>query len=222
MAAGASTPASRDALSRLCELYWQPLYSYARRRGQSVEQAQDLTQAFFARFLEKEDIRAADRQRGRFRSFLLSAFKHFMANEYDREHAKKRGGSHITVPLEFGDAEARYIAEPADTLTPEDVFERQWASRVIDRAMMALRADLVESGKENVYTCLHGFLMGEKDQSYAAAARVLGQSEGAVKVTVHRLRRRLRDFLRAEIAATVSDDSEIEDEIRYLIGVVSS
>jgi RNA polymerase sigma factor (sigma-70 family) len=222
MAAGAAAPGSREAISRLCELYWQPLYSYARRRGQSVEQAQDLTQSFFVRFLEKHDIRAADRQRGRFRSFLLSAFKHFMANEYDRGRAKKRGGGHVTVPLEFGDAEARYVAEPADTLTPEDLFERQWALHVIDRAMTALRADLIESGKENVYTCLHGFLIGEKDQNYAQAARALGQTEGAVKVTVHRLRRRLRDFLRAEIAATVSDDSEIEDEIRYLIGVVAS
>jgi len=222
MAAGATAPGSREALSRLCELYWQPLYGYARRRGQSVEQAQDLTQAFFARFLEKHDVRAADKQRGRFRSFLLSAFKHFMANEYDRERAKKRGGGHATLPLEFGEAEARYVAEPADTITPEDLFERQWASQVIERAMDALRADLLESRKGDLYTRLRGFLIGDKDQNYADVARAMGQTEGAVKVTVHRLRRRLRDFLRAEIAATVSDDSEIEDEIRYLIRIVSS
>ncbi len=217
-----ATSGSRDALSQLCELYWPPLYSYARRRGSSVEHAQDLTQAFFARFLEKHDVRAADPQRGRFRSFLLSSFKHFIANEYDRERTKKRGGDYVTVPLEFDAAEARYVAEPADTLTPEDVFERQWARNVLDRAVAALRADLVKSGKENLFDGLQGFLIGEKDQGYAEAAKALGMTEGAVKVTVHRLRRRLRDLLRAEIAVTVSDDSEIDDEIRYLMTIVAS
>src|SRR5688572_10379401 len=123
-----STPASRAALAELCELYWPPLYSYARRQGHSVEQAQDLTQAFFARLLEKRYVEAADPQRGRFRSFLLASFKHFIANERDREQAQKRGGGQAPLSLEFETAEARYTAEPRDTLTPEALFERQWAA----------------------------------------------------------------------------------------------
>ena len=126
------------------------------------------------------------------------------------------------MPLEFDAAEARYTAEPADSLTPEDLFERQWATGVLERAVEKLRADLVTTGKGETFERLHSFLIGEKEQSYAEAARTLGLTEGAVKVTVHRLRRRLRDLLRVEIAATVSDDSEIDDEIRYLMGVVAS
>src|SRR5688572_28974885 len=122
-----ATPASRAALAELCELYWPPLYSYARRQGHSIEQAQDLTQAFFARLLEKRDVQAANPQRGRFRSFLLASFKHFVANERDREHAQKRGGGYLPVVLEFETVEARYAAEPTHSLTPEELFERQWA-----------------------------------------------------------------------------------------------
>ena len=216
------TPESQEALSQLCELYWPPLYGFARRRGHSIEQAQDLTQSFFARFLEKHDVKAADPQRGRFRSFLLGAFKHFLANEYDREQTRKRGGGHVFIALEVEAAEARYAAEPADTLTPEALFERQWALGVIDRVMDALRADLVKSGKESTFEQLKGLLAGEKEEGgYAAIARTLGTTEGAVKVTVHRLRQKFRDLLRAEIAATVADDAEIEDEIRYLMAILA-
>jgi len=215
-------PGSHEALSQLCERYWPPLYSYARRHGYSVDQAQDLTQAFFARFLEKRDVQAADPQRGRFRSFLLTSFKHFVANEHDRERAKKRGGGQVPIALEVETAEARYAAEPPDTLTPEALFERQWALGVIDRAMARLRADLVEAGKEATFEHLKGFLIGEKEEGgYADIARTLGTTEGAIKVTVHRLRRRFRDQLRVEIGATVSDDSEIDEEIRYLIAVLT-
>lgn len=223
MAAGRdSVPGSREALSRLCELYWPPLYGYARRQGNSVEQAQDLTQAFFARFLEKHDVQDADPQRGRFRNFLLGSFKHFMANEYDREHAKKRGGGYVTIGLEVETAEAQYAAEPADDLTPEALFERQWALGLVDRVMAKLRADLVRSGKEATFEHLKGLLMGEKEEGgYADIARSLRTTEGAVKVTVHRLRRKFRDLLRAEIMATVSDEAEVDDEIRYLIGVLT-
>ena len=217
-----STPGSHEALSQLCELYWPPLYGYARRHGYSVEQAQDLTQGFFARFLEKRDVQAADPQRGRFRSFLLTSFKHFLANEYDREHAQKRGGAQLPITLEVETAEARYAAEPPDMLTPEALFERQWALGVIDRVLAKVRADYVKGGKEATFEALKGFLIGEKEQGgYADIARALGTTEGAIKVTVHRLRRRFRDVLRTEIAATVSDDSEIDDEIRYLIAVLT-
>ena len=221
-ASRASTPASRQALAELCERYWPPLYSYARRQGHSVDQAQDLTQAFFTRFLEKRDVQAADPQRGRFRSFLLTSFKHFIANEHDRERAKKRGGGQLPIALEVETAEARYAAEPPDKLTPEALFERQWALGVLDRAMAMLRADLVKAGKETTFEHLKGFLIGEKEQGgYAEIARSLGTTEGAIKVTVHRLRRRFRDLLRVEIGATVSDDSEIDEEIRYLIAVLT-
>ena len=221
-ASRASAPGSREALSQLCELYWPPLYGFARRQGYSVEQAQDLTQAFFARFLEKQDVQDADRARGRFRSFLLGSFKHFLANEYDRERAKKRGGDQVKIALEVDAAEARFVAEPSDDLTPEALFERQWALGVIDRVMDALRADLVKSGKEATFEQLKGLLVGEKEEGgYAAIARTLGTTEGAVKVTVHRLRQKFRDLLRAEIAATVEDDAEIEDEIRYLMAILA-
>jgi RNA polymerase sigma factor (sigma-70 family) len=218
-----STPGSREALSRLCEIYWPPLYSFARRQGHGVEQAQDLTQAFFARFLEKHDVQDADPARGRFRSFLLSSFKHFLANEYDRERAKKRGGGQVMIALEVDAAEARYSAEPADKLTPEALFEQQWAHGLVDRVTNMLRADLVKAGKEASFEQLKDLLMGEKEQGgYAGIARALGTTEGAVKVTVHRLRRKFRDLLRAEIAATVADDGEIEDEIRYLMAIVAA
>jgi RNA polymerase sigma factor (sigma-70 family) len=215
------TPASREALSQLCESYWPPLYGFARRNGYSVEQAQDLTQSFFARFLEKHDVKAADPHRGRFRSFLLGSFKHFLANEYDREHTSKRGGGHVFIALEVEGAEARYAAEPADTLTPEAVFERQWAQGMLDRAVGTLRAEFAGTGKERMFEHLEGFLYGEKEAGYGDLARVLGTTEGAIKVTVHRLRRRFRDVLRADITATVSDDSEIDDEIRYLLAALS-
>jgi RNA polymerase sigma factor (sigma-70 family) len=217
-----AAPGWREALEQLCGLYWSPLYTYARRRGYGVEQAQDLTQAFFTRFLEKHDVQDADRGRGRFRSFLLTAFKHFIANEYDREHARKRGGGQVLIPLQTDDAEARYIAEPVDDLTPEALFERQWALAVMDRAMLGLREDLLKSGKETMFELLKGLLMGEKDEGgYSGIAQALGMSEGALKVTVHRLRRKFRDRVRAEIAATVSDDAEIEEELRYLIAILT-
>ena len=145
------TPTSRAALAELCELYWPPLYAYARRRGHSVEEAQDLTQAFFTRLLEKHTVQVADPQRGRFRSFLLTSFKYFAANEHDRERALKRGGGELPVPLDFEPVEARYAAEPADTLTPEALFERQWARGVLDRVLAALRAESANTGKEATF-----------------------------------------------------------------------
>jgi RNA polymerase sigma factor (sigma-70 family) len=216
-----ATPESREALSQLCELYWPPLYGFARRQGHTIEQAQDVTQSFFARFLEKHDVKTANPQRGRFRSFLLAAFKHFLANEYDRERTRKRGGDHVFVALEVEDAEGRYAAEPADTLTPEALFERQWAQGVLDRAVATLRADFVKTGREATFDHLEGFLRGEREAGYADIALALGTTEGAIKVTVHRLRRRFREVLRSQIMATVSDDSDIDDEIRYLLAALA-
>jgi RNA polymerase sigma factor (sigma-70 family) len=217
-----STPASRAALTELCDLYWPPLYAYARRKGSSVEDAQDLTQAFFAQLLEKHYVRAADPERGKFRSFLLASFKHFAAHERDREQAQKRGGGQVPLTLDFDRAEAGYTAEPPDTLTPEALFERQWALGVLDRVLATLRAECVKSGKEATFDNVKDLLVGEKSPGgYAAIAATLGTTEGAIKVTVHRLRRRYQQALRAEIGATVSDDSEIDEEIRYLIALLS-
>jgi len=223
MAASREPSAAGDALAELCQLYWPPLYAYARRRGHSVEEAQDLTQAFFTRFLEKHDVEGADPARGRFRSFLLKAFQHFLFNQHERGQASKRGGEFQFVPLEIETAEARYAAEPSDTLTPERIYERQWAIAVIDRARAHLRADLSAAGKQPLFDALHDLLMGDKpDRSYADIGRTLAMTEGAVRVTVHRLRRRLRDLIRTEILITVADDDEVDEELDYLIDVLAA
>ena len=224
MAAGReASPASREALAQLCELYWPPLYSYARRRGHSPEDAQDLTQGFFARFLEKRDVQDADPRRGRFRSFLLSAFKHFLANRYDHERAKKRGGGQALLSLDADTAEAQYVAEPPDTLTPEALYEQQWARGVVGRAQTALRAEVIKAGKAQLFDQVKDVLVGEKAEGgHTGIAKALGMTDGALRVTIHRLRRRLKELLRHEILATVSDDLEVDDEIRYLIGVLTA
>ena len=221
-AARDATESGRPALAELCERYWPPLYAYARRDGRTVEEAQDLTQAFFAKFLEKDYVRDADPKRGRFRSFLLSSFKHFMSNERDRERAQKRGGGANTLSLEFESAETCYRLEPADTLTPDTLFERRWAIELIDRVIAQLANERARAGGGNEFERLKEFLVGEREEGkYADMANALGTTEGALRVTVHRLRRRFRDLLRAEIAATVTDDSEIDSEIRHLINAVT-
>jgi RNA polymerase sigma factor (sigma-70 family) len=220
-AARESRSGAREALEELCTRYWPPLYSFARRRGYTIEQAQDLTQSFFARLLEKGSLEAADRARGKFRSFLLGSFKHFLVNEWDREQAQKRGGGTVPIPIETEVAEGLYAQLAIDTETPEEVFERQWASAILDRAVATLKRECEKAGRGAVFACLEGSLHGEKiEGGHAEAARALGMTEGSVKVTVHRLRRRYRDLLRSEIEGTVSDDQEIDDEIRHLITVL--
>lgn len=216
------TTGSRAAFSELCELYWSPVYAFARRQGYEVHEAEDLTQAFFTRLLEKHVVQAADPQRGRFRSFLLSSFKNFVANERDREHAQKRGSGQVIVGLDFESAEARYSAEPVETLTPDAVFERQWALGVLDRVLVHLRDECIQAGKVELFDQVRDLLGGDRvPGGYAAIARSLGTTEGAVKVNVHRLRRRYGDLLRASIEATVSDASEVDDEIAYLMAAIS-
>ena len=217
-----STAGSRAALSELCELYWRPVYAFARRQGHDVQDAEDLTQAFFARLLEKQVVQAADPQRGRFRSFLLTSFKHFIANERDRAHAQKRGSGKVMIGLDFDSAEARYSAEPVETLTPEAVFERQWALAILDRVLTMLRDECVNAGKGDIFDRVRDLLAGDRSPGgYAAIAESLGTTEGAVKVNVHRLRRRYRDLLRAEIEATVSTRSEIDEELGFLMSAIS-
>jgi RNA polymerase sigma factor (sigma-70 family) len=216
-----SSAAVDQALTTLCETYWYPLYAYLRNHGSSVEDAQDLTQAFFARVLEKHALRQADPARGRFRSFLLTSLKNFASNEHDRDMTRKRGGGVPLVSLEFESAEGRFQMEPPSHETPERVFDRRWALTLLDRVLSRLNTDMVAAGREAHFDRLKTYLTGDEPQlSYLQTARELGMSEGAVKVAVHRLRRQFRDRLRDEIAQTVSSPVEIDDELRHLWSAV--
>jgi RNA polymerase sigma-70 factor (ECF subfamily) len=211
---------ARAALSDLCETYWYPVYAYVRRRGHAPDEAEDLTQAFFAKLLEKRYVRDADPERGRFRSFLLAAVKHFLSNERDRVEALKRGGGRPLVSLDLETAEGRYRVEPSHDVTPERVYERRWALTLLDRTLARLRAEYERAGQAPRFERLKGYLTGEASGGYAEAMAALGLSEGAVKVAVHRLRRRYRELLRAEIAETVEDASAVEGELRALFAAL--
>jgi RNA polymerase sigma factor (sigma-70 family) len=218
-----ATPRSQEALSRLCEAYWYPLYVYVRRWGHGADEAQDLTQEFFARLMEKGYLRQADPQRGRFRSFLLAALKHFLANERDRAGAQKRGGGRPPLPLEIENAEGRYSLEPADPETPEKIFERRWALTLLDKVLSRLRDEYHRAGKGALFDLLKDLLTaGKAGEPYARLGAELGMSEGAVKVAVHRLRRRFGELLREEIAQTVADPQDVDDEIRYLFAALGA
>lgn len=218
LAAGHSdTSGSREALSRLCESYWYPLYVYVRRWGYDADQAQDLTQEFFARLLEKHYLRAADPSRGRFRSFMLASLKHFLANERDRAGAIKRGGRTVVIPLELENAEGRYSLEPPVNETPETIYERRWALTLLERTLARLSREFATAGKGALFRRLEGYLTGEQDTlPYVELASELGMTEGAVKVMVHRLRRRFGALLREEVGDTVSTPADVDDEIREL------
>jgi RNA polymerase sigma-70 factor (ECF subfamily) len=194
-----------------------------RRHGHGPEEAQDLIQDFFARLLENTLLQVADEKRGRFRSFLLAALDHFLANARRRARAQKRGGGQMTLSLDFQVGEGRYQAEPAHELTAEKLYDRQWALTLIERAMTQLRRDLAEAGKLDQFEQLKPYLGGDdKKVPYRKLAESLGMSEGAVKVAVHRLRRRCQDVLRAEIAQTVSEPAEVEEELRSLFAAVQA
>jgi RNA polymerase sigma factor (sigma-70 family) len=217
-AGGPGTPASRDALGTLCQTYWYPLYAYARRFGHGVEESEDLVQAFFVRILEKQALQQANPERGRFRSFLLASLKHFMVNEYNRARAAKRGGGQPTVTIDVSGGEGRYALEPRDDANPETLFEHQWALTVLDRVQANLRTVSMRSGKAQLFEHLKDFVTGEEtDIPYREAGETLGMSEGAVRVAIHRLRRRFRDLLREEIEQTVADPAEVDDEIRFML-----
>ena len=216
-AGGPAGPESSEALSALCETYWYPLYAYVRRSGHSVERSQDLTQAFFARILEKHYLDRADANRGRFRAFLLSSLKFFLADEADRDHAQKRGGALPPIPFDIRRGEEFYMREPAHSETPEKIFERQWALTLLDRVLNQLKQELVDEGKGEQFDSLKGFLVHDESASYVDAAARSNTTEGALKVAVHRLRKRYRDLFRSEIANTVAETDQVDDEIRYLV-----
>jgi RNA polymerase sigma factor (sigma-70 family) len=212
---------ARESLAALCNAYWYPLYAYIRRRGYGVEQAQDLTQNFFARILEKGIFSEADPDRGRFRSFLMTVCAHYLANQRDREHAGKRGGGRPVLPIDSLEAEGRYAREPAHDLTPERIFDRSWALTLLDRVLDQLRREYEDAGRESVFKELRSVLTdGPHTVAYATIAQRLGTTDGAVRVAVHRLRRRYGLLLRQEIAATVDDPAEVDDEIRALFAAL--
>lgn len=218
-----SSPQSQEALAGLCAAYWYPLYVYVRRHGHHAAQAQDLTQEFFTRLLEKDYLRVVDRAKGRFRSFLLAALQHFLSNEYDRGRAKKRGGGRRLLSLDFDDAEHRYHHEPGHDLTAERLFERRWALTLLDQVLDRLRSELRAEGKLDLFEALKGFLAGgSEDASHAAAAKKLGMTPNAVKVASHRLRKRYRQLLREEIERTVHDPGQVDAEIRDLFAALGA
>ena len=221
-AARSDTTRAHAALEKLCRAYWLPIYAFVRRQGRGPHDAQDLTQAFFTRLLEKNFLADADRARGRFRSFLLAALKHFLANEWDKAGAKKRGDGRTTIPLDAAGAEAACGFEAADNTTPDKIFERRWALALLEQVLRRLREEYTREGKVTLFEQLKPTLTEvSRTVRYAEIAAQLGASEGAVKTAVHRLRRRYREILRAEIAETVADPGEIEDEIRNLFAALS-
>jgi RNA polymerase sigma-70 factor (ECF subfamily) len=224
LAAQQSESADADtALEALCHAYWQPLYAYARRRGHSPHDAEDLTQGFFARLLEKEYLRSVHRDKGRFRQFLLMAFKRFLANEWDRSRRLKRGSLQTLIPIDGAFAERLYQTEDAaQNGSAELAFERRWALSLLDRALSRLKAEFEKSGKGSEFALLKSSLELQRDtMAYAKFAAALGVTEGAVRVAVHRLRKRFRQIFREEVAQTVENESAVDDEVRHLIAALT-
>ena len=217
---GASEATARLALEQLCRTYWYPLYAFVRYRGHSSDDAQDLTQSFFARIIEAGGFVSADPERGRFRSYLLGAMKHFLANEWHRGQAQKRGGRVQLIEWDALGPEARYAGSSKESEDPEHLFDREWALETVDGALRALREEMGKAGKGELFEALKGTLTGEDETPRGEIAARLETTEGAVKVAVHRLRRRYRTLLRAAIAETVSSEAERDEEMRYLAAVL--
>lgn len=217
------SPQAHAALSRLCETYWYPLYAFVRRQGYPAHDAEDLTQEFFARLLQSHFFAAADRKRGRFRSFLLASLKHFLMHEWEKTRALKRGGGRPVISLDPPDGETRYGLEPVEPVTADQVFDRRWALTLLERVLERLGVEYAGAGKGQLFEALKPALTGEKAlAAYADLAVSLGMSEGALKVAVHRLRQRYGELLREEIAHTVGRPDEVEEELRQLLAVLSA
>ncbi len=213
---------AEEALVKLCQVYWPPLYTYTRRRGHAVHEAQDLTQAFFAHLLENRGLAGVAPSKGRFRSFLMVSLKHFLDNEWQKSHTLKRGGQQVFISWDELTAEDRESLEPSDHLTPERIFDRRWALMLLERVMDQLRKECTTARQGELFEKLKDYLTGDHPgKSYQEIARELTMSEGAVKVTVHRLRRRFGELLRQQIERTVASPDEIDDEIRQLFAALS-
>lgn len=218
-----SSPQSDRALGELCQTYWYPLYAYVRRQGRTKEDAEDLVQAFFARFLEKNYLEGLNSERGKFRAFLLASLKHFLANEWDRANRQKRGGGIQHLSLDWQSADERYRIDPPDPATPDRRFDREWALALLECVIARLREECAASGKAQLFEQAKGFLMvGEAVIPYGQAAQTLGLEEGAMRVAVHRLRKRYRELLRDEIAQTLSDPAQVTEELRSLQAALAS
>lgn len=223
LAAGDSRhPGSRDAIEALCATYWYPVYAFIRRKGYGADDAVDLTQGFFTQLLEKNYIKVARRELGRFRSFLLTAVKHYLANEWDRARAQKRGGGKAPVPLDRETAEGWYRIEPAERETPEELYERRWAQCLLQQVLDRLQEEGERSRHPERVRALIPYLTGEQEEiRYRELAGRLGLSEGGVKVAIHRLRKRFGVLLREEIARTVDGPDRVEEEIRHLFAALA-
>ncbi|HMO64593.1 MAG TPA: sigma-70 family RNA polymerase sigma factor [Verrucomicrobiota bacterium] len=216
------SPQAAAALEQLCRAYWYPLYAYARRRGQDEEDARDLTQSFFCDLLQREGLREVTRDRGRFRSFLLAGMKNHLANAWDHARRQKRGGGATVLSLDAEAPEERYRLEPVDDATPERLFERRWAHAVVEQVVRRLAAEQDDDARRERFAVLRPFLLRQPQETgYEAAAQRLGLSVPAVTSAIHRLRLRFRELFRAEIAHTVADPAEVDEEIRHLVQVLS-
>jgi len=212
-----SSPQSDRALAELCQIYWYPLYAYVRRQGHSREDAEDLVQGFFARFLERNYLEGLSNEQGRFRAFLLACMKHYLANEFDKATRQKRGGGVQNLSLDWQDADARFHLEPLDYASPDRAYDRAWALALLERVITRLRDECAADGKARLFEQARGYLMvGESAIPYAQAAQALGVDEGAVRVAVHRLRKRYRALLREEIAQTLADPAQVAEELHAL------
>ena len=211
-----------EALASLCQAYWYPLYAFVRRRGHDHPEAEDLVQGFFARLLEKGDLEAVDRRKGRFRSFLLASCSHYLANQGDRDRALKRGGGRVSIAIDRLDGEGRYALEPSHDLTAERLFERRWALTVLESVLARLEAEQQALGKSATFEALRPALLGEGGRvPYATIAEALGLTEEAARAAATRLRRRYRQLLREEVAGTLDDRAEVDDEIRELFAALA-
>ncbi len=211
------TPQADLALEELCRTYWYPLYAYIRRQGHTREDAEDLTQAFFVRFLARNYLEGLRSEKGKFRAFLLAALKHFLANEWDHANRQKRGGGVTPLSLDWQSADTRYQIDPADNLSPDKLYDRAWAVTLLERVIRRLRDESAADGRSPLFEQLKPFLMvGKRAIPYAQAAAALDLAEGAVRVAVHRLRRRYRELLLKEIGQTLSDPAQVEEELRAL------
>jgi DNA-directed RNA polymerase specialized sigma24 family protein len=222
LAGSKSSTHSDSALAELCQTYWYPLYAFVRRQGKTKEDAEDLVQAFFARFLAQNYLEGLAAERGKFRSFLLAAMKHFLANEWDRAQAQKRGGGVEHLSINWQDVDDRFHLDPPDPSNPERLFDREWALALLDRVVGRLATECARDGKAELFTQAKGFLtVGSAAIPYAAAAKALGLDEGALRVAVHRLRKRYRELLRFEIAQTLAEPGQVDEELRSLLAALA-
>jgi RNA polymerase sigma factor (sigma-70 family) len=222
LAAGQKDSRAKAALEELCRIYWYPLYAFVRRQGHGRSDAEDLTQEFFARLLARDDLASVEREKGKFRSFLLASMKHFLANEWDRAQAQKRGGGKRILSIDLEDSEMKYAMEPTHVMTPDKLYDRRWAMTVLEQVLVKLKNEMRAEGKTDQFEQMKVFLAGSSGElRYAKVAENLGLSEAAVKTAVHRLRNRYRRLLIAEIADTVETQQDVEQELRHLLAALA-